>query len=140
MLQLRLNGSFSSQNYATFSFAAFRADATAANDVLDVEAVVGVALTVKAAVVVTADAEESHPLTAVVEGPATGAAVTAAGILSAVAAVEGASGLVVVCPDVVEAFGTEGLDVEATVVEGFLSATHCERRKQTKNISDHFGK
>ena len=137
MLQLRLNGSFSSQNYATFSFAAFRADATAANDVLDVEAVVGVALTVKAAVVVTADAEESHPLTAVVEGPATGAA---AGILSAVAAVEGASGLVVVCPDVVEAFGTEGLDVEATVVEGFLSATHCERRKQTKNISDHFGK
>ncbi len=108
---------------------------------MDVEAVVGVALTVKAAVV-TAVVEESHPLTTVVivEGPATGAAVTTAAILSAAAAVEGVSGLVVVCPDMVEAFGTEGLDVvEATVVEGFLSATSRGRRGKNKSISVNFG-
>lgn len=65
------------------------------------------------------------------DGPATGAAVTTAATLSAVvAALEGASGLVVVGPDGEEAFGFDV--VEATVVEGFLSATDGERRKQTK--------
>jgi len=67
-----------------------------------------------------------------VDGPATGAAVTTAATLSAVvAALEGASGLVVVGPDGEEAFG---FDEEATVVEGFLSATNRERRKQTKTF------